>query len=58
VVDAPQSSFFVPPEEQRRATMRAVILNQANLAVRVAEANQLLPQEQDAQRVAVGCRDF
>ena len=47
VVDAAQAGFFVAAEEQGRAAVRAVVLDQADLAVGVAEGDELLAEEQD-----------
>ena len=53
VVDAAQAGFFIAAEEQRRAPMRAVALDQAGLAVGVAEADQLLAEQHYPQRIGV-----
>ena len=51
VVDAPQAAFFVATKEQGRAPMRAVVLDQADLPAGVAKCDELLAEDQDAERV-------
>src|SRR5207302_11509683 len=52
-IDAAQAGLFVAAEEQRGTAMRAVVLKQPDVAVRVAKADQLLAEQQDAQGVRV-----
>src|SRR6266508_3657626 len=42
VIDAPQPFFLAPTEEQRSATMRAIVLYQSDLASRNPEPDQIL----------------
>jgi hypothetical protein len=44
VIDTAQAFFFVPTEEQRRAPVRAGVLDQCRLTGRRSEANQVLTQ--------------
>jgi hypothetical protein len=54
VVHAAKAGFLVPSKEQRGATMWAVVLDQADLAVAVAEGDELLAQQLHPHRIAVG----
>jgi len=54
VIDAAKSGPFVASEEQRSAAVRAVVLDEADFAVAVAERDELLAQHQDADGIAVG----
>src|SRR5205823_9522915 len=54
VVHATQAALFVTREEQRGAAVWAVVLEQPDLALRVAEGDQLFAEQQDTHRVAVG----
>src|SRR5215475_12233208 len=47
VIDAAQALLLVATEEERGAAMRALALNQADLAGRDAEGDQVLAQEPD-----------
>ena len=58
VVDAAQAGFFVAAEEQRGAAVRAVVLEQADLAVGIAEGDELFAEQHDAARVAVRLRQL
>ena len=58
VVDAAQALFFVAAEEHRGAAVRAGVLHQADRAGRRAEGDQVLAQQLDAQRRAVGRRQL
>ena len=53
MIDTPQPAFFVAPEEQRRATVRAEGTDDPDLAVRVAKSDQVLAENPDARRIAV-----
>ncbi len=48
VVDAAQSFFFIAAEEQRRAAVRAVVGDQAELVARGPERDQVLAEEAQA----------
>src|SRR5947209_4576518 len=50
VVDAAQAKFLVAAEEQRGPAVRTVLTQQANLPVPLAERDQVLSQQRDAQR--------
>ena len=54
VIDAAQAAFLVAAEEQRGAAMRAAMLHDADAAVGVAEGDQLLAEQQEPHRLAVG----
>ena len=54
VIDAAQAAFLVAPEEQRGAAMRAAMLHDADAAVGVAEGDELLAQQHEPHRLAVG----
>ena len=57
VVHAAQAGLLVASEEQRRAAMRAVVgCIKPDLAVGVAESDQLLAQQQHSHRIAVRLR--
>src|SRR5262249_6309024 len=58
VVDAAEAAFFVAPEKQRRASMRAVLAHEPDAAVGVAESDQLLAEQAHARRRRVGRRNF
>jgi hypothetical protein len=53
VVDAAQALFFVTAEEQRRAAVGTVGVDEADLALCVAEGNEVLAHDADAHRDAV-----
>src|SRR5579864_1771213 len=54
VVDTSDATFFVSAEEQGSATVGTIVLNDSNLARSVAEGDQLLAHEREADRRAVG----
>ena len=56
VIDAPEPRFLVASEEQVRAAVRAVGPEHAHAPVGVAERDEVLAQQADAQRIAVGAR--
>ena len=58
VVHAAQAAVLVAAEEERHPPVRAVLLEQADLAPAVAEGHQLLAQELDAHRWAIGLRQL
>jgi hypothetical protein len=58
VIDAADAPLFVSAKEERRATVGAIVLNQPGLAVRVAEGDELLAEQQDPHGVAVGGRQL
>src|SRR4051794_19790372 len=45
VVHASEAGLFVATEEQRRSAMRAVVLDQSNLTVRGAKADQIFAEQ-------------
>ena len=54
VIDAAQAAFLVAAEEQRGAAVRAAMLHDADPAVGVAEGDELLAEQQEPHRLAVG----
>jgi hypothetical protein len=54
VIDAAQAAFLVASEEQRGAAMRAAMLHDADPAIGVAEGDELLAEQQQPHRLAVG----
>jgi hypothetical protein len=50
VIDAAYPALLVAAEEQRRAAMRAAMVHHAHLAGAVAERDQLLAEQLEAQR--------
>ncbi len=58
VINAAQAAFLVAAEEQRRAAMRAVRIDQADGAVRIAKGDEVLAEEPYAHRRAVTLGDF
>ena len=58
VVDAANALFLVATEEQRRAAMRAVVRDQPELAGRDAKGDQVLTQQSQPHRRAVGLRQL
>src|SRR5262245_561193 len=54
VIDAAQPALFVAAEEQVRAAVRALGLDQAHAALRIAERDQLLAEQLHADRRAIG----
>ena len=58
VVHAAQAAVLVAAEEEGHPPVRAVLLEQADLAPAVAEGHQLLAQELDAHRWAIGFRQL
>ena len=53
VIDAAQAAFLVAAEEQRRAAMRTIGIDQTNLALAVAEGDQVFAEQPHAQRRAI-----
>src|SRR5215208_5580220 len=53
VVDAAQPRLLISAEEQGCAAVRAVVLNEANLASGVAKSDEVLTHEADAQWIAI-----
>jgi hypothetical protein len=53
VVDASQAALLVPSEEQRRATMGAVCIEETDSARAVAEGDEILAEESHADRRTV-----
>ena len=58
MIDAAQAAFLVAPEIQRDAAMRAEFVEQADAALAVAEGDQVLAEQADAHRRAVGLGDL
>ena len=58
VIDAAQAAFLVAAEEQRRAAMRAIRVDQADTPLRVAEGDQVLAEQAHAHRRAVALRQL
>jgi hypothetical protein len=58
VVHAAQALLFVPAEEQGRAAVRAVVLDQPDLAGRDAEGDEVLAEEPHADGRAVTLREL
>ena len=58
VIDAAQPAFLVAPEEQRDAAMRAEFVDQTDAALAVAERDEVLAEQPDAHRRAVGLGDL
>ena len=58
VIDAAQAAVFVAREIERRAAMRAVRAEQADLALRVAEGDQILAEQAHAKRRPVALGEF
>ena len=54
MIDAADAALFVAAEEERRAAMRTVVLDEADRAVAIAERDQVLAEQPHAQWVAVG----
>ena len=54
VVDAAQAAVLVAAEEERHEPVRAVLVEEPDAAARVAEGDQLLAEQLDAHRRAVG----
>src|SRR5262245_4231660 len=53
VIGAPDALLLVAPEEERRATMRTVVLDEPHAARRYPEGDEVLAEEPDADRHAV-----
>jgi hypothetical protein len=53
VVGAAQARLFVAAEEQRRAAVRAVVLDKADVAGGVSESDQLFAEKENADGVRV-----
>src|SRR4029077_13505565 len=49
-IGAAQTRLFIAAEEQRRATVRAAMVENADLAVGVTKRDQLLAEQQEPQR--------
>ena len=58
VVDAANARLLIPTEEQARAPMRAVVVDQPHGAGGVAEGDELLAEQLDAHGRAVGVRQL
>src|SRR5579875_599725 len=58
VIDAAQAAFLVAAEEQRRAPMRAISIDEADRAVAVAEGDEVLAQKPYADRRAIALGQF
>jgi hypothetical protein len=58
VIHASEAGFFIAAKQERGAAMRTVVLDHTDLAIRVAESNQVFPEKTHAQRVAIGRRHF
>ena len=58
VIQAAQAAFLIAAEGERRAAMRAVLVEHAELAVAVAEDDQVFAHEPRLHRRAVLLRDF
>jgi hypothetical protein len=58
VVDAAQTGLFVASEEQRCAAVGTGLREESDLAVRVAECDEVLAEEAYAERRAVRLRHF
>ena len=56
VIDATQTPIFVTAEEQRYPPMRAVLVDQADAALRVAKRHEVLAEEAYPQRCAIRLR--
>src|SRR5215471_17552544 len=54
VVGAAQPAFLVAPVEQRRAAVRALLLDQPYRAIGVPERHEILAEQPDPRRGAVG----
>ncbi|MND04093.1 hypothetical protein D3C83_242180 [compost metagenome] len=54
MIDAADAAVLVAPEKERRATVRAAMVHDADFAVRVAERDQVFAQQLEPQRIAVG----
>jgi hypothetical protein len=58
VIHATQTTLFVAAEEERGGAMRTALVDQADLAARVAEENEIFAQEAYTNRRRVGHRDL
>ncbi len=58
VIDAAQAAFLVAPEIQRDAAVRTEFVEQPDAAVAVAEGDEVLAEQADADRRAVGLGDL
>jgi hypothetical protein len=54
VVNATQAALFVATEEETRAAMRTVLIEKADLAVRVAESDQVFAKDAKSNGVRIG----
>ena len=58
MIDAAQAAVLVTPEEQGGAAVRAEFVEQADAALAVAEGDEVLAEQANAGRGAVGLGDF
>ena len=58
MIEAAQAAFLVAPEGERRAPVRAVLVEHADAALRVAEHHQVLAEQARAHRRAVALGDL
>ena len=58
VIEAAQPAFFVAPERERRAAMQAVLAENAQAPLGVAEDDEVFAQHPGAHRRAIGFRDL
>src|SRR5262245_12371779 len=56
MIEAPDAAFFDPRQRERSTTMHAKFIEEANQPVGIAESNELLAQNRQAQRRAVRMR--
>jgi hypothetical protein len=54
VIDTPQATLLIPAEEQGRAAVRAVVGDDTHATATLAERNQVLAQQTDADWRTVG----
>jgi hypothetical protein len=54
VIDAAQSAFLVASEKQRGAAMRAAVIHHADMALAVAEGDELFAEQHQTDRGTVG----
>src|SRR5262249_62196508 len=58
VIDAAQAAFFVATKKQRGATVRTILLQKPDVALRIAKGDQILAQQPDAHRQAIWLGDL
>ena len=58
VIDAAQPAFFVAPEPQGSAAMRAIFVDKPDTAFAVAKSNEVLAEEAHPHRRTVGLLQF